>query len=769
MTASRVSRRAVLKAGGALVVSFVLTPSDAFGQAVASLVGNPSKDVDGWLSIGADGIVTAYTGKCEIGQGLFTAQTQLVAEELCVPVDRVKLIQCITGTTPDQGVTSGAQSHPQNFNHANLALAAATAREALLQMAAKRWGVAVERLTAGNGVISQGARTISYGDLIGGRKFDLTLNANAKRKPAREWTVLGNPVKRLDMPAMATGTLEYVHNVRVPGMVHGRVVRPPTVGATVAHVDESSVSSMPGFIKVVVKKDFVGVVCEKQWQAVQAADRLKVTWKPGPPLPAQASFYDHMRKAPSRDAMLVDSKDVDATLASAAQVVRSTYLHPYHMHGSIGASCAVADVKADSATIWSPTQGVYPQRDSCAMLLGMKPNQVNVIYTRGSGCYGINGADTVSYDAALMSQAAGRPVRVQLSRKDEMVHENFGLAFVIDQRVGVDRGGNIIAWDYEAWSPLRGGRPGYSQPGNQITGFLAGFEPARFVPQSPAPPPKGPLANGSNVVPSYVTGTVDGDAGGTGTIKSERMLSHTVQSPFWTGPLRSPSRLQNTFAHECMLDEVAAAVKADPVEYRRRHLRDARLKGVIQAAAKAANWQTRPSPRIAAAATGQAQPATRVASGRGIAAVLYEGHNGYCAMVADVDVHLDTGVVDVKRLVMAIDAGPVSNPDGLRNQAEGGALHGVSRALFEEVTWDNEKVTSLDWRTYRTFPVGFKIPKLDTILIHSLDAEANGAGETSITVTAAAIGNAIFDATGVRVRQVPFTPERIKVSLSSRA
>ena len=401
------SRRAMLKASGALVVSFALAPTDLSGQAVATLVGNPSRDVDGWLSIASDGTVTAYTGKCEMGQGLFTAQTQLVAEELCVQVERVKLIQCITGITPDQGVTSGAQSHPQNFNHANLALAAATAREALLRMASDQWGVPVERLTAGNGVVSQGARTVTYGELIGNRKFNLTLDANAKRKPPREWTVLGNPVKRLDMPAMVTGTLEYVHNVRVPGMVHGRVVRPPTVGATVASPlsdIERSVSGMPGLIKVVVRTNFIGVVCEKQWQAVQAANRLKVAWNPGPPLPAQAGFYDYMRKQPGRDTMLVDSQDVDATLASAAQVVRATYLHPYHMHGSIGASCAVADVRADSATVWSPTQGVYPQRDSCALLLGMKPGQVKVIYARGSGCYGINGADTVSYDAALMSQ-----------------------------------------------------------------------------------------------------------------------------------------------------------------------------------------------------------------------------------------------------------------------------------------------------------------------------------------------------------------------------
>ena len=324
---------------------------------------------------------------------------------------------------------------------------------------------------------------------------------------------------------------------------------------------------MPGFIKVVVKNNFVGVVFEKQWQAIQAADKLKATWKPGPALPAQATFYDHMRKLPSRDTLLVDSKDVDANLASAAQIVRATYLHPYHMHGSVGSSCAVADVKADSATIWSPTQGVYPQRDSCAMVLGMPKENVKVIYSRGSGCYGINGADTVSYDAALLSQAVGRPVRVQLSRKDEMAWENFGLAFVVDQRAGLDRDGNIIAWDYEAWSPTRGGRPGYGQPGNQVTGFLAGFQPAAFAPRSPAPPPTGPLANGQNVVPSYVAGSINGVSGGTGIVKSERMLSRVVESPFWTGPLRSPNRLQNTFAHECFMDELAARVKADPVEY----------------------------------------------------------------------------------------------------------------------------------------------------------------------------------------------------------
>ena len=585
----------------------------------ATLVGNPSKEVDGWLAIAADGSVTAFTGKCEIGQGLYTAQTQLVAEELGVPIERVKLIQSDTALTPDQGVTSGAQSHPQNFNHANLALAGATAREALLQLASKHFGVPVAQLAASGGVITiktDPAKKVTYGELIGGKKFNLALSGTAKRKHPREWTVLGTPVKRLDLPAMVTGQPMYVHNVRVPGMLHGRVVRPPTVGATIAgpaSIDEASVRDIPGFVKVVVKNNFVGVVCEKQWQAVQAANKLKVAWKPGPKLPSQAGFYDYLRKQPSRDTLLVDSKDVDAKLASAADVVKATYLHPYHMHGSIGASCAVADVKGTSATIWSPTQGVYPQRDSAAMILGLTRENVHVIYTRGSGCYGINGADTVSFDAAIMSQAVGRPVRVQLTRKDEMAHENFGFAYVIDQRGALDASGNIVAWDYEAWSPTRGGRPGYNTPGNQVTGFLAGFQPAAFAPRSPAPAPDGGFGNGSNAAPNYVTGCIGGACGGTGTIKSERVLSHSVQSPFWTGPLRSPSRLQNTFAHESFVDELAARAKADPVAFRLRHLRDPRLIDVVNAAAKAAKWEKRV--RHPSWARARVEPESRAAVG----------------------------------------------------------------------------------------------------------------------------------------------------------
>jgi nicotinate dehydrogenase subunit B len=417
-------------------------------------------------------------------------------------------------------------------------------------------------------------------------------------------------------------------------------------------------------------------------------------------------------------------------------------------------------VQNGRAAVWSPTQSAYGTRSCVAALLGLQPDDVRVVFTRGAGCYGLNGADTVSLDAALLSQAVGKPVRVQLSRKDEMAWENYGYAYVIDQRAGVDASGTIMAWDYEAWFPSRGGRPGYDRPGNVITGVLAGHEPQPFRPAQAAEPP-GEFRNGSNAAPSYISGRVARKAGGAGTITSERVLAHTVASPFFTGPLRSPSRLQNTFAHESFLDEIAAQLKADPVAYRLRHLSDARLKAVVSAAAKGAAWDARPSPRPNKARDG-------VATGRGIACVAYEGDNGYVAMVAEIAIDQSTGRIQPKRFVVAQDCGPISNPDGMRNQLEGGALQGLSRALGEEVTWDDHAITSVDWRTYHSLPLGIETPAIESVLIDTHGVEAMGAGETAITIVAAAVGNAIFDATGVRIREVPFTPDRVKRALTNR-
>lgn len=757
------SRREFLKSCGALIVSFSagsLCMLSAQGQ--GQFATHPShidpEKLDSWLAVGGDGIITAYTGKCDFGQGIFTAQTQLVAEELCVPIDRVKLIQCDTSVCPDQGTTSGSQSTPTNFNSESLALAAATAREALLGLAAAKFGEPVDQLKVADGIItSNTGRHVRYEELIGNKHFNLPLSATARRRSAADWTVLGKPVPSLDRTALMTGQFEFVHHIRIPGMLHGRVVRPPEMGATLVHVDERSVRSIPGLVKVVVRKNFVGVVAETQYHAGLAARKLAVQWNPGPELPAQNSFFDYLQKQPSHDVLSVDSRDIEAQLAAASTVIRAKYTYPYQMHGSVGASCAVADVKPESATVWSATQSAYPTRSIVAKLLGMPVDKVRVIYVRGSGCYGLNGADAVSFDAALLSQAVGRPVRLQFSRQDEMMWENFGSACVVEQRAALTSDGRIVAWDREDWVASLGNRPGYDQPGSVITGMLLGYEPELPEPRS-AKPPAGRLRNQSNTVPSYFAACIGDTCDGDGTIRSERALTHTVRSPFFTGPLRSPLRIQNTFASECFMDELCAHAKADPVAFRLQHLQNSRVIGVLKAVAGVASWQARPSP-----VPNFSRPQTL--SGRGIACVAYEGDNGYAALVAEVDVDPQTGTVRPKRFVIALDCGPVSNPDGLRNQTEGGILQGMSRALVEEVTWDNRRVTSVDWETYNSLHLDYEMPTVETVFVTPADVPATGAGETAITVTPAAIGNAIFDATGARLRDLPFTPERVKAAL----
>jgi len=756
------ARRDFLKAG-ALLVSFSaasLTVSSLEGQGQFDT--HPShidpKKLDSWLAVAADGTITAYTGKCDFGQGMFTAQTQLVAEELCVAISRVKLIQCDTSIAPDQGTTSGSQSTPTNFNSQNLALAAATARETLLSLAARKWGDPVDQLTAADGVITgTGGRHVTYEELIGGRRFNLVLSPTATRRSPEQWTVLGKPVPSLDRSALMTGQFEFIHSVRVPHMLHGRVVRPPGMGAKVASVDRGSVQHIAGLLKIVVRKDFIGVVAETQYEAMLAARQLAVRWNDGPELPSQKDFFEHLQRQPSKDTLSVDSGDVERLLDGATNVVRARYTYPYQMHGSVGASCAVADVKSDKATIWSATQSAYPTRSIASTLLNLPLDSVRVIYVRGSGCYGLNGADAVSFDAAILSQAVGRPVRLQFSREDEMMWENLGAACVIEHRASLAPDGRIAVWDREDWVTSLGNRPGYDRPGNVISGMLLGYEPEPLQP-GPAKPPAGKFRNQSNTVPSYFAGCIEGGCGGGGTIRSERALTHTVRSPFFTGPLRSPLRIQNTFANECFMNELCAQAKADPVDFRLRHLDNARVIGVIKAAARAANWEPRVSPAPNPSKTG-------VVSGRGIACVDYEGGNGYAALIAEVAVDLATCLVRPTRFVVALDCGPVSNPDGLRNQIEGGILQGMSRALVEEVTWDNRRITSTDWETYNSLHLDYEMPAIESVFVTPEGVPAIGAGETAITVTPAAIGNAIFDATGGRLRGLPFTPQRVSAAL----
>jgi CO/xanthine dehydrogenase Mo-binding subunit len=623
-------------------------------------------------------------------------------------------------------------------------------------------GEPVAQLTVADGIITTDlGRHVRYEELIGNKHFKLPLSATAKRRSSPDWTVLGKPIPALDRTSLITGKFEFLHHVRIPGMLHGRVVRPPEMGATLVHVDDQSVRSVPGLVKVVVRKNFVGVVAETQYQAGLAARRLAVQWNPGPGLPPQKNFFEYLQKQPSHDVLSVDSRDTEAQLASASRLIRAKYTYPYQMHGSIGASCAIADVKPESATVYSATQSAYPTRSIVAKLLDRTIDKVRVIYVRGSGCYGLNGADAVSFDAAILSEGVGRPVRLQFSRQDEMMWENFGSACAVEHRAALSRDGRIVVWDREDWVASMGNRPGYDQPGNVITGMLLGYAPELPEPRS-AKPPAGKLRNQSNTVPSYFAGCIGGSCGGDGTVRSERALTHTVRSPFFTGPLRSPLRIQNTFANECFMDELCAHAKVDPVGFRLQHLQNSRVIGVLRAVATAASWQVRSSPR------GDISPAQTV-RGRGVACVAYEGDNGYAALVAEVDVDLQTGTVRPKRFVIALDCGPVSNPDGLRNQTEGGILQGMSRALVEEVTWDNRRVTSVDWASYKSLHLDYEMPTVETVFVTPANVPATGAGETAITVTPAAIGNAIFDATGARLRTLPFTPERVKAALRAQS
>jgi nicotinate dehydrogenase subunit B len=766
------TRRDLLGGLGALVVGFssvnTLTRT-ASGQTIQANVSLTA--TDSWVAVGADGIVTGYTGKCEFGQGFRTVQYQLVAEEMSVPLNHVRLIVCDTNVCPDQGVSSGSQGHIAQFGNAGLRQALATARNALLQMGSQKLGVPVSALVAKNGniqMINDATTRVTYASLIGGNQFRIAVDPKAPVKDASTYTILGTSVPRWDIPAKVFGQFQYVHNVRVPGMRHGKVMRPASPGAKYISHDPSSIAGMPGNILVVVKNDFVGVVADTDWQAQQAALSLDVQWSTVAPLPDQAKLYDWMLQSrPTRDALTVSNPDVTTKMAAAAKTISATYYHPYQAHGSMGTSCAVADIKCTGATgygtIWTASQGVYPQRDSVSTLLGIPNLNIRVVFVEGSGCYGLNGADTVCYDAAILSQAAGAPVRVQYSRADEFRGaDSFGPPFVIKLKAGVDSSNQIQAWTYESWSVGKGNRPAAGSVGNVISGALAGFPTATIVPAAATAPVT--WSNNGNVDSAYGSGTINGAANGTGSITSEQILTHVFDSPFYTGPLRSPNRLQNTFANESFMDEVAAMLKLDPVAFRIQHLVDKRLIACVHAVANAVNWVTRPSPQTGV-------PKTGVVTGRGLSCCLYEGNNGYCALAAEVSVDQDTGVITVTRFAASQDSGPISNPDGLMNQMEGGALQGMSRALFEEVTWDStdsNNILSKDWRSYPVFKWGMPVPAIITVPINQPNTPQMGAGECVITCVASAIGNAVFDATGARLRQVPFTPDRVLAALAAR-
>ena len=778
------SRRDFLKTAGVMMISVGAAATTGKAQSNVNPSGNVDiTQVDSWIAIGADGSITVLAGKCDFGQGLRTIQLQLAAEELSVPMHRITLVLCKTGITPNQGYTAGSFSTWTQFGGGGLRVALDTARDALFQLASQYLDVPVSQLTVMDGVFSvtdgDDSDTVSYGQLVQGQRFNLTVNPKAVPNDPSTWRILGKSVPRVDIPAKAKGTFQYVQKVRIPGMLHGKVVRPPSLGAHVQKIDTSAVSGLAGNPQVVQVNDWVGVVADTEWHALKAADALAnaITWSAGDSLPAQADLYtymtDQVAQHLSRDAYAVNTGDVDMFMASAAKTLSAQYLYPFQMHGSLASSCAVVDVRGgtgQTATVkaWSATQSVYDVRTFLSTLLGIPTANIEVIQVEGSGCYGGNGNDPVTFDAALLSQAVGKPVRLQYTRQDEMTGgEHYGHPMVSNQKVGLDGNGTIIAWDNETVLMVHGEGPlagftfgGAPGPGNFIPGALAGFPTGKLVPTAtPAGPFGGLFWDFGNSVPPYSAGKVNGVNLGTGTVASQRSLTRLVDFPLWTSYLRSPDHIQNTWSNESFMDEIAASVKQDPVLYRLRYLADQRLIAVINAVTQQAGWDTRPSPKPGNARTG-------VVTGRGVSCVLYSGFDGYVALVAEVSVNQNTGVITVTKVTAGIDTGPVINPNGLRNQMEGQVLQGMSRSLLEEVKFTNlgaggvggGTVTTNDWDSYTVFEFGDNMPKIDTVLINNLKVAPTGAGETIITLVGSVIGNAVYDATGVRLRQIPMTP-----------
>ena len=749
------SRRDFLKGSGALVVAFTvpLGAGATRARAATAAIGPALIDaaqIDSWVVVGQDGRVRIHTGKVELGTGLRTAQMQIAADELDVALDKIDLLQSDTWFTPDQGTTAGSQSVKTNFG-AGLRQACAEARKALIDLAATKLGVPASTLVTQNGTVvssSDSTKRATYGELIGGQRFNLRITGRAPLKKPSELKIVGRSIAHVDVADKVRSKQQYIHNVKVPGMLHGRVVRPPGINAKLVRVDGFP-KRIPDLVKVVVQKDFVGVVARSEAGAIKAAETLKVTWNdPGGAPRSHDELYAQMETLPAQARLLANDGDVAKALAGAAKVLEATYYYPYQLHGSMGPSCAIADVKADEATVWSPTQGVYPLRTAVARMLGFSDQQVHVIYKEGSGCYGLNGADTASLDAALLSKAVGAPVRLQWMRRDEHVWEHYGTPMIMKIRGGLDADGNLIAWDFENLQASRGGRPGNVGAANLPTGALIGLTLAPRRAQAPTFPPLG--ADNSNTEAGYLKDEE-------GLVPNARVIAKTVDSAFFTGPLRSPARIQNSFANESFIDELASAAGVDPVTYRLRYVGDERLRHCIEVVAKAAGWQLRNSPKPAS--TGD------IATGRGIAAMQYEGEDGYAATVCEVEVNKKTGKIRVTRVVVSHDVGIIINPRGIKAQIEGNVVHGVSRALKEEVVLDGKTSQSRDWDSYQVLRFT-ELPEVKIALINRPNEAPTGSGENAMTAIPAAVANAVFDATGARIRRLPLTPARVKAAIA---
>ncbi len=758
MTAS-ISRRDMLKGAGALIVSFNLfgSVSQIFAQGAQggtpiSNAGGLSPDqLDSWIAIASDGTVTVFTSKVDLGTGTGTALGQIVAEELDVPISKIRMEIGDTEKSVDQGRTSASRTLERAGPQ--MRQAGAAARLELLNRASSNLDAPIEKLTVKDGLVSvvnAPERTVTYAALVGGKRFDTSIAAsgeqwdlkvapNVKAKDPKDYKVVGTSVQRFDLPQKFTGEFTYSADVRLPGMLHGRVVRPPVINSEPATVDESSISQIPGVVKVVREGSFLGVVAETEWAAVRAARELKVTWTdPGKHFPANPpAMYGYLETTKSfADRNGTVKGNAAGSITQAAKTFDNTYRWPFQMHAMIGPSCSVADVRGDKATVWSGSQAPFITRNGVARLLGVPEHNVHFIYTEGSGCYGRLEPDDAPEDAALLSRAVGKPVRVQWMRADENAWEPKGPPQLISIRSGIDAQGNVLAWEY-----------------NERT---LPWTDARLSPM---------LASRQTGIKPDVNGIfLGGNDGAPYNFENRKAVVSAVPwimspNPLRTCNLRAPYSQARCFATESQMDEMASAAKADPVEYRLRHLSgpdSKRVVDVLNAVTKQAQWQARPAHSQTASGN--------VVAGRGLALSGLAGT--VVAQVADIEIDKTSGHITVKKITVAHDCGIIVNPDGLRNQIEGNVVQGASRSLMEEVDFDANGVKDLDWSSYPIIRFS-QVPDVEIVLINREELEPMGAGEAASIATGAAIANAVFDATGVRLREVPFTPERVLRALQS--
>ncbi len=695
---------------------------------------NANRRLDRWLRINRDGTVTVFPGKVEIGQGILTALAQIVAEELDVGLDRIRLAPADTTYSPDEGMTSGSQSITDGG--AALRYAAAEARDLLLQRAAALLKVSLEQLSVTDGVITaRSGGNIPYWELASDDLLAREATAEIKPKPASQHTIIGRPAPRRDIPAKVTGVPIYVHDLELPGMLHGRVARPPSYQARLTGLEETEVRAMPGVTAVVRDGSFLGVIAEREEQAIRALTRLKrvARWEETTQLPEPDPRF--LLKEKTEDEVISEKQDT-AAAGRAAKTLEAEYTRPYIAHAAIGPSCAVARFENGRYTVWTHSQGIFPLRRDLAPVLGVKESEIAVIHMDGAGCYGHNGADDAALDAALLARAApGRPVRVQWMREDEFGWEPYGPAMVVKLKAALDAQGGIVSWTEDIWSNSHSTRP------NGLGGInlLAAWHLEQ--PHKPSPPRNPPLPGGGshrNAIPLYE-------------FPNQRVTNRLVKRmPVRVSALRALGATANVFAIESFMDELAAAAGADPVEFRLRHMKDPRARAVIETVAQKAGWKK-----------GEKGDGTR---GRGIAFARYKNGAIYVAEIVEVEIG---NAVAVKRAWAAIDAGLVINPDGLANQTEGGIIQAVSWALKEAVQYDRGRILSSNWEDYPILTFE-ESPVVEVTIVNRPDQPPLGAGEGTQGPTAAAIANAIHNAMGIRLRDMPFTRDRVVAALSQQ-